>query len=87
MHEQHFTREAGILQNLQTLLQKWIGVDSIVTHPDFEQVAQDEDRIGLGVLHEVRPGFKRAGLAGLQVQVSDQVNTSPVWRRLQAVYV
>ncbi|MCY1383427.1 hypothetical protein D9M69_715520 [compost metagenome] len=48
------------------------GVEHVVTHPDLEQVAQDEEGVGpfvRGALQKGAPDLEGLRLAGLQVQV------------------
>ncbi len=55
----------------------------IVTDPQVEQVAEDEDRVGSRVA-QVRGECRDAGWAIVgQVQVADEVDALPVGRRLE----
>ena len=53
-------------------------VDGIVAHPHFKNVAQQKDGVGRRGLQIPLPGGHGGGLAGLQVQVGNEIDRAPV---------
>ncbi len=91
MHEENVKPLGGGLENLRAAgfktgaLLRGAGraVEHVVTDPDFKQITQDEHGISRCGLHERLPDAESGRLAGLQVQVGDEVNGVPVRWRLQ----
>src|SRR5690606_377628 len=57
------------------------GIEYVVTDPDLEQVAQDEQCVGPaagGLRQPVEKRLRRGRLGGLQVQVRDDIDRLPV---------
>ncbi|MNS98579.1 hypothetical protein D3C72_1329500 [compost metagenome] len=83
VHEEHRHALRGALQQFGALrLEAGLG-GGIVAHPHLEQVAEDDQRIGRRGLQVALPGLEGGQLAGLQVQVGNQVDGAPRGRRHQ----
>lgn len=52
--------------------------EGVIAHPDFEQIAEYEECVCLGVSHIAGPNCVCLGLAGVQVEIRDEIHPPPV---------
>ena len=67
--EQRMSLAGGMQQGARLRFEAARLVQCIVAHPDLEQIAQDEQRVGRRGAQVVLPSGHGGGFAGLQVQV------------------